>query len=192
MKLPIDPCGMWTTGLRDEFQTTIRPYFDRPDIEIAVQFYFAPGGAKRFPLPNGFRNPWYEQSPGFEPLVGFNERVFNPNHAGNINGALGQDYCGTPEQWLNGCSVLDPVTCECPREAMMPVQEVPAGTIDGTNRVFTLTYMPITPQSLLVFVNGVMQKQSDNYTVAGQTVTFSPLSTPRVHCNLVAYYWRQN
>ena len=62
---------------------------------------------------------------------------------------------------------------------MMPVQEVPTGAIDGSNRLFVLTYLPITPQSLLVFVNGVLQKQGDNYTPAGMNVTFSPLSTPR-------------
>lgn len=183
---------MWTTGLRHEFQTTIRPYYDRPDIEVPVQFYFAPPGAKHFPLRNGFRNPWYVVNPTFQPSLGFNERIWNPNNDGNVNGALGQDYCGTQEQWLNGCSILDPLVCECEREAMMPVQETPAGAIDGTNRVFTLSQLPITPQSLLVFLNGVLQQQTSNYTIAGQTVTFSPLSTPRVPSNLVAYYWRAN
>ena len=192
MRLPIDPCGMWTTGLRHEFQTIIRPYRDRPDITVPVQFYFAPRGAKQFPLQNGFRNPFYVIDRRFVPLVGFDHRVFNPNNDGNINGAKGQNYCGTPQQWLDGCLTTDPVNCQCVREDVLPVQETPAGLINSSNKVFTLTHLPITPLSVLLFVNGVEQQQGGNYSIAGQTVTFSPVSTPRTGANLVAYYWRSN
>ena len=176
--LPFSPCGMYTTGLRHEFQSTIRPYRDAPHVEIPVQFYFAPPGAKQFPLANGFRNPFYVVNPTFQPHVGFT-RVFNPNNDGNISGALGQNYCGTQQQWNEGCLTTDPVTCECEREDVLPVQEVPAGLVDGMNRVFTLTYLPITPLSVLIFLNGVEQLQGGNYSIAGQTITFSPASTPR-------------
>jgi hypothetical protein len=182
---------MWTTGLRDEFVSSIRPYYDAPDVEVPVQFYFAPPNAKRFPLRNGFRNPWYVHTPRFRPQVGFT-RKYEPNNNGNINGAKGIGYCGTQQQWLFGCSINDPVTCQCPREDVLPVQETPAGVVDGVNRVFTLTYQPITPQSCLVWVNGVQQLQGGNYTLAGQRITFSPASTPRVPCNLAVYYLRQN
>lgn len=51
--------------------------------------------------------------------------------------------------------------------------EVPAGTINGSNTVFTLATTP-SPDSEQIFVNGVRQKKSANdYSISGATITFT-------------------
>jgi len=160
-------------------------------MEVPVQWYWAPKGAKPLGLITAFGDSWFRNNPRFHPFVGMT-RKWNPNNNGNINGAKGIRPCGTPDQWLNGCLTTDPINCQCEREDLMPVQEVPTGTIDGTNRVFMLSQLPITPQSCLIFLNGVEQSQGENYTIAGQRITFSPASVPLAPANLWAYYWVQN
>jgi len=50
--------------------------------------------------------------------------------------------------------------------------EIPAGTIDGSNKVFTLANTPISG-SVKVFVNGVRLKSGgEDYTISGKTITF--------------------
>jgi len=61
-------------------------------------------------------------------------------------------------------------------------QEVPTGTVDGTNTVFTLSYSPIAG-TLLVYVNGLL---ATNYTLAGATITFS--AAPTSGASLYATY----
>jgi hypothetical protein len=50
------------------------------------------------------------------------------------------------------------------------VREVPSGTLNGTNKVFTLAHTP-TAGSLEVFLN-VMQSLTADYTLSGATITF--------------------
>jgi len=47
-----------------------------------------------------------------------------------------------------------------------------AGSVSGGNSSFTLTETPLNAQSISVFVNGVYQKPTTNYTVSGTTLTF--------------------
>ncbi len=51
--------------------------------------------------------------------------------------------------------------------------EVPSGTINGTNTVFTLQYSPDPAAPLVLVLNGVQQLQSVDYTLSGNTVTFT-------------------
>jgi hypothetical protein len=56
-----------------------------------------------------------------------------------------------------------------------PVQEVPAGTINGSNTVFTLTYTP-SAGSLIFMVNGVAQNpfgSTRDFTISGATITMT-------------------
>lgn len=56
--------------------------------------------------------------------------------------------------------------------------ETPTGTVDGTNTVFTLAQAPVTGK-VMVFVNGVLQKGASNdYSIAGSTITFLSGSIP--------------
>jgi hypothetical protein len=52
--------------------------------------------------------------------------------------------------------------------------EIPIGSIDGINTVFTLEFTPISDR-LLVFVNGVLQERKTNadFLLNDKTITFS-------------------
>lgn len=56
--------------------------------------------------------------------------------------------------------------------ANVPVQEVPAGAVDGVNVTYTLANTPISAQSVLFFVNGLLQRQPTDYSMAGAVATF--------------------
>ena len=49
--------------------------------------------------------------------------------------------------------------------------ETPAGLVDGANVTYTLAHTPKTG-SLQLFLNGVLQHATTDYTIAGATVTF--------------------
>ena len=63
--------------------------------------------------------------------------------------------------------------------------EIPAGTINGSNTVFTLATTPATG-SARIYLNGVRQKTTDDYTISGATVTF--VTAPPTGSNLLADY----
>lgn len=56
--------------------------------------------------------------------------------------------------------------------------ETPAGAVDGTNRVFTLAGTPNPARSLLVYRNGLLQKEGVDYTLSANTITFTLVSVP--------------
>lgn len=62
-------------------------------------------------------------------------------------------------QWINNTSGL---TIE---------REVPAGTQDGENEEFTISNIPFG-ETLLVFLNGVLQEEGNDYTFSGVKITF--------------------
>ena len=51
--------------------------------------------------------------------------------------------------------------------------EIPTGTLDGANTSFTLSSPPYTSSTVMIFVNGVLQKSGDgnDYTISGKTIT---------------------
>lgn len=62
--------------------------------------------------------------------------------------------------------------------------EVPSGTVDGNNTVFTLLNTPI---SLLLFVNGqLFQGGGTDYTLSGLTITF--VTAPPINSIILALY----
>ncbi len=50
--------------------------------------------------------------------------------------------------------------------------ETPAGTINGSNKVFTLAHTPLAG-TLLLFLNGAFQSPVTDYTLATNTITFA-------------------
>ena len=62
-------------------------------------------------------------------------------------------------------------TAEAGGTVTTPVAEVPAGLLDGINKVFTLSETP-DPGSLQIFVNGVEWFVGTYFTLDGCTVTF--------------------
>lgn len=66
--------------------------------------------------------------------------------------------------------------------------ETPGGTIDGTNAVFTIAFTPAAG-SLKLFVSGLLMSGGGNdYTLAGQTVTFVAGAIPGTGETMQAFY----
>ena len=70
--------------------------------------------------------------------------------------------------------------------AKFVTRETPAGTLNGTNTVFTLAATP-TVGSEEVFLNGLLQEPGagNDYTISGATITYltAPVSTDRIRVN---------
>lgn len=52
------------------------------------------------------------------------------------------------------------------------VHEQPAGTINGSNTVFTLANVPSDSVWVNVYLDGLLQTLTTDYTISGQTITF--------------------
>lgn len=66
--------------------------------------------------------------------------------------------------------------------------EVPGGTINGSNTVFTLTRVPAPASSLQLYRNGLRMRANVDFQLSGSTVTFFVASTPQAGDQLVANY----
>lgn len=52
------------------------------------------------------------------------------------------------------------------------VQEVPLGTVNGSNVTFTLSQTPQENDAVLVFVDDLLARPTTHYTLSGTTITF--------------------
>jgi hypothetical protein len=52
------------------------------------------------------------------------------------------------------------------------VQEVPSGTVNGSNVTFTLSFTPDDSASVSVYLNGLSQRVTTDYSITGATLTF--------------------
>jgi hypothetical protein len=66
--------------------------------------------------------------------------------------------------------------------------EMPAGLINGSNNAFTLTAAPNPATSLGLYRNGVLLSAAVDYTITGNSITFSPGAAPEIGDVLRAYY----
>ncbi|MCC6861332.1 MAG: hypothetical protein IT158_22380 [Bryobacterales bacterium] len=66
--------------------------------------------------------------------------------------------------------------------------ETPAGAMNGLNTVFTLTHVPGPAASLKIYRNGLLQRPGSDYSLSGQTLTFTPGSAPQAGDILAAFY----
>ena len=64
--------------------------------------------------------------------------------------------------------------------------EVPAGTINGSNTAFTLTSSPDPSGSLQLFLNGMFMTVGEDYTISGVDITF--LQAPLIGSTLRAFF----
>ena len=69
-------------------------------------------------------------------------------------------------------------------------QEVPTGTIDGTNTTFTLAATPVDGTEE-VYVDGVQMLRGTDYTITGGAIEFVSGSTPGTGEALWVNYWSQ-
>lgn len=52
------------------------------------------------------------------------------------------------------------------------VNETPSGTVNGVNATFTLSFAPNEPVSVSVFLNGILQRETTDYTLTGTSLVF--------------------
>lgn len=81
-------------------------------------------------------------------------------------------------------AALDELAAKSPAEAY--VRETPAGAVDGVNAEFTLANTPATGTAQ-VYLNGLLQEPTDDYTLAGTTITF--VEAPQTGDKVRAIYW---
>lgn len=67
-----------------------------------------------------------------------------------------------------------------------PYSETPSGTVNGTNRVFTLANTPASGSGVQVFLDGILQYNGIDYTVALATITF--VAAPVSGSSIFAFY----
>ena len=66
--------------------------------------------------------------------------------------------------------------------------EVPGGAVNSSNTSFTLAHAPDPPASLQLFRNGLLMRDSSDYTLTGSVATFFVASTPQTGDLLTASY----
>lgn len=66
--------------------------------------------------------------------------------------------------------------------------EIPTGSIDGSNSAFTLSQAPNPVSGLLLYRNGLLQKRTLDYNIAGSTITFESGAIPQSGDVLLASY----
>jgi hypothetical protein len=117
------------------------------------------------------------RGPGFG-----NDRVAVINSNGEVEGAVGS---------LADCVHVDGSSGTCGGSGSAPAfvdAETPAGTINGTNAVFTLAQSPNPGSSLSIYRNGLLQKLTTDYTVSSNAITFVTASRPQTGDILTAFY----
>lgn len=65
--------------------------------------------------------------------------------------------------------------------------EVPTGTVNGTNAVFTLAHQPVVGSNPLVIRN-IPQSPGNDYTISGSTITFASGSIPQTGDTVLVWY----
>jgi hypothetical protein len=65
-------------------------------------------------------------------------------------------------------------------------QEIPAGTVNGVNAVFTLSSVPYTAKCVFLTLNGRPMRQGADYTINGANITM--ITAPSVGQELYAFY----
>lgn len=99
------------------------------------------------------------------------------------------DYTQTPPV-VKKCTAINPFTWASIEGGASTINfadsETPSGTVNGTNTIFTLAHTPTPSAGLELFLNGVLQQQSGDYTLATATITFT--TAPRTGDVLLAWY----
>jgi hypothetical protein len=108
-----------------------------------------------------------------------NSRTAIINDSGQLEGAVGN---------ASDCVHVDGTSGPCSGGYSFADKEVPSGTIDGINVIFTVRKSPNPTSSLHLFRNGILQKEGVDYAISGSTVTFTSASTPLVGDIILASY----
>jgi|HigsolmetaAR201D_1030396.scaffolds.fasta_scaffold04469_5 hypothetical protein len=118
------------------------------------------------------------RGPGFVP-----SRVAHINASGALEAVVGN---------TNDCVRVDGTSGPCGTgSSSTPVfvdGETPAGLVNGSNAVFTLSGVPEPAASLSLYKNGVLQKPGLDYSLSSNTITFTPQAIPASGDVLLASY----
>ena len=68
-------------------------------------------------------------------------------------------------------------------------QEIPSGTVNGSNTAFTLSQTPYSAKAVILFVDAVPQVYTTNFTVSGTTITM--VTAPAAGQTVYAWYLRK-
>ena len=69
-------------------------------------------------------------------------------------------------------------------------QEIPAGTVNGSNKVFTLSQLPHSTKAVIVLMNSQVQYQVSDYSVDnGGVITF--VNAPALGQEPYAFYMKK-
>lgn len=98
---------------------------------------------------------------------------------GAIDGASGN---------LSACLHVDGSSGPCGTSPAFVDEEVPAGTVNGSNATFTTSASATPPTSLALYRNGIVQKAGLDYRVSGSTISFLAGSVPQAGDTLLASY----
>jgi hypothetical protein len=122
---------------------------------------------------------------GARPVKGFSfvpSRTLTSNANGGIDAVQGN---------LSDCVHVDGTAGPCGAGAnngSFVDSEVPTGSLNGVNAAFTLSQTPSPSSSVLIFRNGVLQKQGLDYTINGALLTFASASIPQAADTVLAAY----
>jgi hypothetical protein len=106
------------------------------------------------------------------------------NSSGQIDGSVGN---------LSDCVRVDGTSGACGSGGggLLPSfsdSEVPSGSINGSNTVFSLANVPSPAESLGVYLNGLLMDQGSDYGLSGNVITFITAATPQSGDTLLASY----
>lgn len=106
------------------------------------------------------------------------------NASGSLDGVIGN---------LSDCVHVDGSAGPCGTSAVNASAafvdgEIPSGTINSSNAVFTLATAPDPPSSLTLFRNGLLLRQGTEYALSGAGITFSNPAIPTAGDVLLAGY----
>jgi hypothetical protein len=73
--------------------------------------------------------------------------------------------------------------------SLTPEQETPAEIPDGIEDTFTLSYIPYTEASCVVFVDGVQREKDVVWNLVGQTIVFTAGNIPQLGQEVQVFYW---
>lgn len=91
---------------------------------------------------------------------------------------------GTNANDIPLCGMLGDLAFQDKRDALKFNQEVPSGTVNGTNVLFTLAKEPSS--SVIVFQNGIIQRLTTDFSVSGKVITF--VSAPVAGSDIYVIY----
>lgn len=102
----------------------------------------------------------------------------------HVDVAIVYDDLGTPT--LTTFAGLGPYQAGAGPQFAFADGEIPAGAVDGVNKIFTLAHTPNPPLSLILDMGGEGQQSGADYSLSANVIAF--VTAPPAGSNLVSWY----